>query len=124
MDIDCELLTILAARSLCWLNRVSDHLCEARGVDRKEFVRGTRPTVHVGRGINEQIRSRNNSAFGQLAANANFTRVPVSRTRTATFNRRSRMVENSPLARGSCFGMASRTTRTSQKAAVCKINRI
>ena len=88
------------------------------------MIRGTRPAGHVGRGIIELIRSRNNSASGQFAAKASLIRLPVSLTRTAIFNRRNRIVENSPLASGSCFGMASRTIRISQKAAVCKINRI
>jgi hypothetical protein len=38
----------------------------------------------------------------------------VYRTRTAIFNRRSRMVQNSPLASGCGGGIASRIVRISQ----------
>ncbi len=42
-------------------------------------------------------------AIGQFAAKANRIRVPVSRTRSAIFSSRSRMVENSPA--GQRFGL-------------------
>ena len=75
---------------------------------------GTRLADHVGRGIIEVINSRNSAASGQFAANASLIRLAVSLTRTAIFNRRSRIVENSPLASGCDFGIVSRTVRISQ----------
>jgi hypothetical protein len=40
-----------------------------------EVQRGTRPGRHVGRGTSVVIRSRNNRASGQFAANANLTHL-------------------------------------------------
>jgi hypothetical protein len=53
-------------------------------------------------------------ASGQLAANAGLTRLAVSRTRTAIFNDRSRMVANSALANGWDLGTASLIVRINQ----------
>jgi LmbE family N-acetylglucosaminyl deacetylase len=66
----------------------------------------------VGRGISEPINSRNNGASGQFAANASLIRLAVSRTRTAIFNNRSRMVEKSAPDRASPRGMAAWIVRT------------
>ena len=89
-----------------------------RGLIRKGSSGGTRPSNHVGRGVSDLSRPQNSSASGQFAANASLIRLAVSRTGTAIFNSRSLMVENSPLANGCGLGMASRTVRTSQYAAV------
>ena len=83
-----------------WLDRVSDRICEASGVDQEGFDTGIRPIAHVGRKISVPSNPRNSSASGQLAANASLTRLVVSLIRTAIFSNRSRMVENSPLANG------------------------
>src|SRR5271154_130990 len=96
------------------LGRVSGHICEALEVDQTGFYRGTCPTAYVGRRISAPINPRNSAASGQLAANASLIRVVVSLIRTAIFNNRSRMVENSPLANGCMPGMASRTVNISQ----------
>jgi hypothetical protein len=101
-------------------------------VNRRGFGRGTRPATHVGRRINVPTRPRNSAASGQLEANAKLIRLAVSLIRTAIFSNRSTgecehspgMVENSPLASGCGWGMASRTVRTSQYAAVWSISRI
>ena len=73
---DCPDKRFQALRYVLELKRVSDRLagCTAfqtisvrrLGVDRSGFIRGTRPSGHVGRGIIEQIRSRNSSAFGAI----------------------------------------------------------
>src|SRR5664279_4831306 len=111
---DNDITTITAAPLRCWLDRVSDHIWQALEVDRIQFVRGTRPGAHVGRSSRDPIRSRNSSASGQLVANANLILLAVSLIRTATFNNRSRMVENSPLASVCGFGIVSRTVNISQ----------
>ena len=77
-------------------------------------MRGTCPGVQAGCGFRTRSRSRSKSRSGQFAANANRIRLPVSRIRTATFNKRRRMVENSPLASGWGTGMVSRIARISQ----------
>src|ERR1700733_1233126 len=97
-----------------WADRFSDHICEASGVDQQEFDTGIRPIAHVGRKISVPINPRNSAASGQLAANASLTRLVASLIRTAIFSNRSRMVENSLLARGCGFGMALRTISISQ----------
>ncbi|MDQ1693480.1 MAG: hypothetical protein QOH85_1015, partial [Acidobacteriaceae bacterium] len=46
---------------LCWLDRISDHICQAWGVDRRGFGRGTRPTTYVGaqdQGANQPTEQR------------------------------------------------------------------
>jgi len=73
-------------------------------VDPQRFRRGIRPTAHVGHSGSAPTKLRNSSASGQSAANASRTRLAVSLISTAIFNNRSRMVENSPLARGCGFG--------------------
>src|ERR1700719_4616781 len=88
-----------------WLDRFSDRICQAPGVDREGFDTGIRPIAHVGRKISVPSNPRNSSASGQLAANASLTRLVVSLTRTAIFSNRSRMVENSPLANGCGLGI-------------------
>src|SRR4029077_12230619 len=97
-----------------WLDRFSDHICEASGVDQQRFGSGIRPIAHVGRQISVPINPRNSAASGQLAANASLTRLVVSLTRTAIFSNRSRMVENSPQANDCGLGMALRTISISQ----------
>ena len=74
-------------------------------VDWKGFGGGIRPIVHAGWVISTPTSPRNRSASGQLEAKASLTRLAVSLIRTATFSNRSRMVANSPLARGWGFGM-------------------
>jgi ParB/RepB/Spo0J family partition protein len=106
------------------LIRILLSICEASGVDQQGFRRGIRPAAHVGRSASVPTKLRNSSASGQLAANASLTRLAVSLIRTAIFNSRSRMVENSPLASGCGLGMASRTVSISQYAAEWRIRRI
>jgi len=77
---------------------------------------GTHPVVHVGRRLSAPTRLRNNAASGQLAANASLTRLAVSLTRAAIFNKCSWSVENSPLASGRCLGMASHSGRDKDTA--------
>jgi hypothetical protein len=55
-----------------------------------------------------------NSGGGSIAANVNLIRLDVSRTRTAGFNNRNRMVENSQLASAWARGIADWTVRNSQ----------
>src|ERR1700687_1762322 len=97
-----------------WVDRFSDRICEASGVDQEGFDTGIRPIAHVGRKISVPSNPWNSAASGQLAANTSLTRLVVSLIRTAIFSNRSRMVENSPLARGCGFGMALRTISISQ----------
>src|SRR5690348_17437186 len=63
-------------------------------------------------------------ASGQAAAKASRTRQAVSMTRVPSFKRRSRRVANSAVASACALGIASRTVRISQYAAVCRIRRI
>src|SRR5690242_21096498 len=63
-------------------------------------------------------------ASGQAAAKASHTREAVSMTRVPSFKRRSRRVANSAVASACALGIASRTVRISQYAAVCRIRRI
>src|SRR5215216_1569772 len=85
--------------------------------------RGSRPTDHGGCGISALARPRNKSASGQAAAKARRTRVVVSMTRAAILSSLSLIVLNSAVASSRTFGMASRTVRTSQWAAVWKTRR-
>jgi hypothetical protein len=97
-----------------WLDHFSDRICEASGVDQRRFDTGIRPIAHVGRKISVPINPRNSSASGQFAANASLIRLVVSLIRTAIFSNRSRMVENSLLARGCGLGIALRTISINQ----------
>jgi hypothetical protein len=76
------------------VDRISDRIGEALGVDQAKFCRGTRPATYVGRGISAPTNPRNSVASGQFAANASPIRLAVSLIRTAIFSNRSRMVEN------------------------------
>ena len=96
------------------MERISDRIGEALGVDQAKFCRGTRPATYVGRGISAPTNPRNSVASGQFAANASPIRLAVSLIRTAIFSNRNRMVENSPLANGCGLGMASRTVSINQ----------
>src|SRR5271166_2487664 len=102
------------AHRRCWLDRVSDRIWEALKVDQVGFDRGTCPAAHVGRGISAPIKPRNKAASGRFAANDSLIRLAVSLIRTAIFNNRSRIVENSPLASACGLAMASRTVSISQ----------
>ena len=79
-----------------WLDRFSERICQASGVNQEEFDKGIRAVAHVGRKISVPTNPRNNAASGQLAANASLIRRVVSLIRTAIFSNCSRMVENSP----------------------------
>ena len=70
------------------------------GLIERGFDGALAPALTSGAGSATRPGSRNNAASGQFAANASLIRLAVSLTRTAIFNNRSRMVENSPLASG------------------------
>ena len=94
-------VTLMATASPGWLDRISDPIWEASGVAGRKVVRGPLPRIQVGLGIRTVVtKDWNSAASGQLAAKASRTRVAVSRTRTAIFSIRARMVQKSPTARG------------------------
>src|SRR5215468_10014901 len=82
------------------------------------------PVVHGAAGISPAAMWRMRRASGHAAAKASRTREAVSMTRVPSFRRRSRRVANSAVASACALGIASRTVRISQYAAVCKIRRI
>src|ERR1700722_2087916 len=82
------------------------------------------PVAHGAAGISPAARWWMRRASGQAAAKARRTREAVSMTRLPSFKRRSRRVANSAVARTCVLGIASRTVRISQYAAVCRIRRI
>src|SRR6516165_4848246 len=87
--------------------------------------RGDRgPAAYGAAGISPAAMWRMRRASGQAAAEASRTREAVSMTRVPSFKRRSRRVVNSAVARACALGIASRTVRISQYAAVCRIRRI
>jgi hypothetical protein len=54
--------TVVESRlRLCWLDRISVRICQAWGVDRRRFGRGTRPAAHVGRRILTLSKQRRQS---------------------------------------------------------------
>ena len=82
------------------------------------------PVAYGAAGIGPAAMWRMRRASGQAAAKASRTREAVSMTRVPSFRRRSRRVANSAVASACALGIASRTERISQYAAVCRIRRI
>src|SRR5580692_3637288 len=76
------------------------------------------PVAYGAEGISPAAMWRMRRASGQAAAKANRIREAVSMTRVPSFKRRSRMVANSAVASRCALGIASRTVRISQYAAV------
>src|ERR1700682_2923429 len=79
------------------------------------------PAVYGPVGIRAAAMWRKSAASGQAAAKARRTRAAVSMTRAPSLRRRKRMVVNSAVASACVAGVASRTVKIRQSAAVCRI---
>ena len=96
----------------------------AGGVSGRVWRGDSGPVAYGAAGISPAAMWRIRGASGQAAAKASRTREAVSMTRVPSFKRRSRRVANSAVASACALGIASRTVRISQYAAVCRIRRI